>query len=318
MKTGLVFIGTVLGVCLGLPSVLEAAESAWSSKAPLPTARFGLTTCVVDGRIYTLGGGDAPYTPYLPDVEIYDPATDSWETGIPMPNSRMGHAAVVVGGKIYVMGEAYGALTSTATVDEFDPATGTWATRARMPNDRVFHCAGAVDGKIYVLGGCGSGWNVNGADVTDVDVYDPASNTWTRKGKMRFPRAMAAAAVVTGRIYVFGGIVGSLANSPVSTAGRGSCRSWMGRWVGSGVISSRRLAARGRSRQPMKGRCTAFVHVCPELRPSLLHCCIKLNRTASGPPEGLMQPCLCLALSIWALPPGVEAHITFLTMANSV
>ena len=165
-----------------------------------------------------MGGGDAAYTPYLPNVEIYDPATDSWETGIPMPNARMGHAAAVVGGKIYVMGGAYGAQTSTATVDEFDPATGTWATKAPMPNDRVFHCAGAVDGKIYVVGGCRSGWNVNDADVTDVDVYDPATDTWTKKGKMRSPRAMAAAAVVNGKIYVFGGIVGSLAGSPVSTA----------------------------------------------------------------------------------------------------
>lgn len=218
MKTALLTISTVLGVCLGSPSVLEAAESPWSSKAPLPTARFGLTTCVVDGKIYALGGGNAPYTPYLSNVEIYNPATDSWETGIPMPNARMGHAAAVVGGKVYVMGGAYGALTSSATVDEFDPATGTWTTRAPMPNDRVFHCAGAVDGKIYIIGGCGSGWNVDGADVTDVDVYDPTSNTWTRKGKMRSPRAMAAAAVVNGKIYVFGGIVGSLSGSPVSTA----------------------------------------------------------------------------------------------------
>ncbi|MCX6928046.1 MAG: hypothetical protein NT154_33270 [Verrucomicrobia bacterium] len=218
MKTRLLSIGTVLAVCLGLPGNIQAAESSWSTKSPLPTARFGLTTCVVEGKIYAMGGGDAPYTPYLPDVEIYNPATDSWETGIPMPNSRMGHAAVVVGGKIYVMGGAYAALTSTATVDEFDPATGTWTTRAPMPNDRVFHCAGAVDGKIYVLGGCGSGWNVDGADVTDVDVYDPATDTWTKKGEMRSPRAMAAAAVVNGKIYVFGGIVGNLSGSPVSTA----------------------------------------------------------------------------------------------------
>jgi N-acetylneuraminic acid mutarotase len=218
MKAQLSTLATVLAVCLVSPAHVQAAEPAWSSKSPLPTARFGLTTCVVDGKIYAMGGGDAPYTPYLSAVEIYDPATDSWETGIPMPNARMGHATAVVGGKIYVMGGAYEALTSTATVDEFDPATGTWANKAPMPNDRVFHCAGAVDGKIYVLGGCRSGWNVNGADVTDVDVYDPATDTWTRKGKMRSPRAMAAAAVVNGKIYVFGGIVGSLANSPGNTA----------------------------------------------------------------------------------------------------
>ncbi len=218
MTTGLISIGAVLGVCLGSLTDLEAAESSWSTKAPLPTARFGLTTCVVNGKIYAMGGGYAPYSPYLPDVEIYTPATDSWETGIPMPNARMGHASAVVGGKIYVIGGAYAALTSTATVDEYDPAAGTWANKAPMPNNRVFHCAGVVDGKIYVVGGCGSGWNVNGEDVTDVDVYDPATDTWAQKGKMRSPRAMAAAAVVNGKIYLFGGIVGSLAGSPSSTA----------------------------------------------------------------------------------------------------
>ncbi len=218
MKPELLSVGTVLAACLGSLANIQAAESSWLTKSPLPTARFGATTCVADGKIYALGGGDAPYSPYLPDVEIYNPATDSWETGIAMPNERMGHAAAVVGGKIYVMGGAYGAGTSTATVDEYDPATGTWANKAPMPNDRVFHCAGAVDGKIYVLGGCGSGWNVDGADVTDVDVYDPATDTWTTKGKMRSPRAMAAAAVVNGKLYVFGGIVGSLARPPVTTA----------------------------------------------------------------------------------------------------
>src|SRR5512141_2100857 len=43
----------------------RAAECAWSAKTPLPTARFGLTTCVVDGKIYALGGGITPDDAYL-------------------------------------------------------------------------------------------------------------------------------------------------------------------------------------------------------------------------------------------------------------
>jgi hypothetical protein len=218
MKTRLLSIGTVLAVCLGLPANIQAAESSWSTKSPLPTARFGLTTCVVDGKIYAMGGGDSPYARYLPGVEIYDPATDSWETGTPMPNERMGHAAAVVAGKIYVMGGAYEAMTSTDTVDEYDPATGNWTTKAPMPSDRVFHCAAAVDGKIYVVGGCRSGWQANVENLPNVHVYDPATDTWTQKGRMRSPRAMAAAAAVNGKIYVFGGMAGSLAGSPVTMA----------------------------------------------------------------------------------------------------
>ena len=106
MQTRLRAVGAMLAVCLGSRADLEAAESSWSTKAPMPTARFGLTTSVVDGKIYAVGGGDSAYKPYLPDVEIYDPATDSWAAGKAMPEVRLGHAAAVVGGKIYVMGGA--------------------------------------------------------------------------------------------------------------------------------------------------------------------------------------------------------------------
>jgi hypothetical protein len=87
-----------------------------------------------------------------------------------------------------------------------------------MPNERVFHCAAAVGGKIYVFGGVRGGWQVNTVDVTDVDVYDPATDTWANKERMRAPRGMAVAAVVNGRVYVFGGIVGDLSGSPGNTA----------------------------------------------------------------------------------------------------
>lgn len=217
MKNGLPSIVT-LAVCLGSPADFQAAELAWSSKAPLPTARFGLTTSVVDGKIYAMGGGDSALTPYLRDVEIYDPASDSWAPGTPMPNDRMGHTAAVVGGKIYIMGGSYEFQTSTATVDEYDLVTGIWSTKAPMPTDRVFHCAGAVDGKIYVVGGCRYVDHVNVGNPPDIDVYDPGSDTWSKKGRMRAPRAFAASAVVNGKIYFFGGIVGSISNPPGSTA----------------------------------------------------------------------------------------------------
>ncbi|MHC1769282.1 MAG: Kelch repeat-containing protein [Verrucomicrobiia bacterium] len=218
MKTELLSMGAVLAVCLGSSADLKAAESLWASQAPLPAARFGPTTCAVDGKIYAMGGGDSVFTPFLPDVDIYDPATDSWRAGIPMPNERMGHAAAMVGGKIYVMGGAYEFQTSTDAVDEYDPATGVWRTRAPMPRDRVLHCAGAVDGKIYVFGGSQYANHVNMRNPPAVDVYDPATDTWTEKGRMRSPRTLAAAAVVNGKIYAFGGIAAAdISRAPVST-----------------------------------------------------------------------------------------------------
>lgn len=218
MHTPKILTLATLSVFMALTCVARAAQSAWIAKAPLPTARFGLTTSMVNGKIYAMGGSDAPYVPYFNTVEIYDPATDTWTSGTPMPNERMGHTAAVVNDKIYVMGGAYVAQTSTAYVDEYDPATDTWTAKAEMPTDRVFHCAGAVGGKIYVFGGCRYVNNVNISNLSAVDVYDPATDTWTTKGKMRSPRGLAAACVVNDMIYVFGGVVGDLGNAPIGTA----------------------------------------------------------------------------------------------------
>ncbi len=97
-------------------------------------------------------------------------------------------------------------------------AQAAWSTKTPMPTPRTFHCACAIDGKIYVFGGVTAGvpgaiWNPKG-----VDVYDPATDTWTTKGAMRTPRACVGACALSGKIYVFGGIVGDIGGSPVTTA----------------------------------------------------------------------------------------------------
>jgi len=36
---------------------------AWNKRANMPTARMGLTTCVVDGKIYAIGGYEKANAP---------------------------------------------------------------------------------------------------------------------------------------------------------------------------------------------------------------------------------------------------------------
>ena len=91
-------------LALFLISVDQVAGGSWTRKTDMPTARFGLSTSVVDGKIYTIGGGQSPYGTYLSTVEAYDPATDTWTRKTDMPTHRSGHAVAVVNGKIYVIG----------------------------------------------------------------------------------------------------------------------------------------------------------------------------------------------------------------------
>ena len=82
--------------------VYDPAIDTWIKKADMPTPRLGLSTTVVNGKIYAIGGG-APLNP-LPTVEVYDPATDTWTKKPDMPTARGELSACAVGGKIYAMG----------------------------------------------------------------------------------------------------------------------------------------------------------------------------------------------------------------------
>ena len=136
---------------LCLTPVNLIAEDTWITKTDMPTARFGLSTSVVNDRIYAIGGATGPQQD-LRIVEEYDPATDSWIKKSDMPNTRCWHSTSVVNGKIYVIG-GYAAGILSGMVEEYDPATDTWTRKADMPTPRWVLSTSVVNGKIYAIGG---------------------------------------------------------------------------------------------------------------------------------------------------------------------
>jgi len=202
-------ISIVLVLALGLASVSLAEEGIWTTKANMPTGRWELSTCVVDGKIYAIGGGSF-YQP-LRAVEVYDPATDTWTTKSDMPTARTGLSASVVNGKIYVIGGGdlalYPTVKTFSTVEEYDPATDTWTRKADMPTARGWHSASVLDGRIYVIGGSSAAPS-GGTAILTVEVYDPATDSWIQKGNI--PERMGACftSAVDGKIYAFGGYWG--------------------------------------------------------------------------------------------------------------
>ena len=182
----------------------------------MPTARDGLSTIAVDGKIYTIGGliEPSPLT-VLSMVEVYDPTTDTWENKADMPTRRFAHATAVVNGKIYVIGGLD--IPDDAaeddpgrdlfTVEVYDPHTDTWERRTDMPTPReLANNAPVVNGKSYVIGGWQQGVQVSGeSGVATVEVYDPAADTWEQGTDMPTPRGAFGISKVDGKIYVIGG-----------------------------------------------------------------------------------------------------------------
>ena len=169
----------------GTNEVYNPTTDIWTSKNPTPILRWGSSCCVVNGKIYVVGGYDNEGTSST--VEEYDPVTDTWTTKTPMPTSRWGLTTGVINEKIYAIGggDIYPPTKRYKVVEEYDPVTDTWTTKTPIPVGRIAHAPHSVsiDGKIYVVGGGG----LKASDAyAEVFVYDPANEKSTIDGNFEF------------------------------------------------------------------------------------------------------------------------------------
>jgi N-acetylneuraminic acid mutarotase len=205
----------LVGEGSGATLAYDLTKGTWSSTSALAQRPFKghhHAAEVVNGKLYLFGGLGSSSGG---KVQIYNPATNAWSTGAAMPFAAGSSASAVIGGKVYVAGGIVGSSTTTRAA-RYDPQTNTWTEIAPMPRGRN-HAASGTDGsRLFVFGGRGPGSGdsntvANGFDT--VQVYNPATNTWTASGvggsTLRpLPQArggMGKAVYHDGEFYVIGG-----------------------------------------------------------------------------------------------------------------
>ena len=183
--------------------VYDTATDTWKLTTPLPVPLNHTMAASAHGKLYLIGGqptadGDGPF---VNTVYEYDPANATWTTRAPMPTARSSGAAAVIDGKIYVIG---GRPPRGADFAVYDPQQNTWRALPNPATQRNHLAAAAIDGKVYVVGGrFGAGFQSDRADV--VEVYDPATNTWTARARMLRPRGGVNGLEALGCFHAFGG-----------------------------------------------------------------------------------------------------------------
>jgi N-acetylneuraminic acid mutarotase len=185
----------------------------WGDRSPRGA---GTVQAQPDGSFNVLGRHTYHAGVYSPDVAITDvvdgstamAGTVTWSTGLQdMPTPRENLAAAAgADGRIYAIGGLYGGAF-LGTVEVYDPAMNSWSAVAPMPTPHRLGLAAAAgpDGRIYAIGGI-AGNLLTPTFSNMVQVYDPATNSWSTAAPMPSPRSsLAVAAGADGRIYAIGG-----------------------------------------------------------------------------------------------------------------
>jgi N-acetylneuraminic acid mutarotase len=175
----------------------------WTALKSLPVPRYdviGATT--VQGKLYVAGGA-ASGNNCEKTLFVYDPATNSWTRKADMPSKGCHGVQANVLGQLYVYSLYTGIAAEPTLFASYNPSTDKWVRRP-VPDEvhQSWPVGGAINGKFYLTGGV----DASGQADRVLQVYDPATRTWTRKSPMPTGRDGSFAAVFHGKLFVAGGV----------------------------------------------------------------------------------------------------------------
>jgi N-acetylneuraminic acid mutarotase len=199
----------------------NVATNTWSQVASMPGARESPNgASVINGKLYVSGGRNREGNP-TKTLFVYDPGSNRWARKADMPQAGCGGTQGVIDGQLYVYmppiggGSPCHGSSEVGLFFRYNPARDTWVRRAAAPNDHKQGAGRVINGKFYLAGGfrlhpCAVDGEPTFCDElhSQLDVYDPASNTWATKAPIPGNRHLMAAAVLNGKLFLVAGLGG--------------------------------------------------------------------------------------------------------------
>jgi hypothetical protein len=174
---------------------------------------FFATTQLNDGTVLLTGGVDSHGTP-LNTAEIFDPATGMFTaTTGSMSEGRAFHTATLLNdGTVLVAFGLTASLQVSGTAEIYHPTTGLFSlTTGTAGSATAGHtatliagCGCAAEGEVMIAGG----FSVSGGDAFStvaIQVYDPATQSFSLENNLIDPRVFQTATLLTGGKVLFAG-----------------------------------------------------------------------------------------------------------------
>ena len=198
---------------------------------PMPTARRSSSVLSLQSALVVAGGHISIFSD---TVDIFKPDTSQWYRTDPLPRACSHIPLVAIGNTCYALGGYSGSYLNQALYASVDdllcnavPANQTtqsgssdtesaWKTLYNTPTYQP--TAAVLADKLLAIGGKGA--SKGGADMKEIYVYSPSTNSWVYISDLPAPRSSTAAAVLSStEVLVIGGMD---AHSRVKTVYKGS------------------------------------------------------------------------------------------------
>lgn len=192
--------------------VFDPSTGAWSTAAPLPSARHHPNLISFQDRLLAIGGFQVQSAEAVwvmqPGVWAFD--GEAWTDAPPLPQPNGESVTRVLSDGLHVCGgrlpkgDANAAWSDHSDVgDHFRLAdlNGTWETAAPLPTARNSAASAVIGSDWHVVGGR----TVSGGNTPAHEIYDAGEDRWRAAAPMPQGQGGLAAASVDGKLYAFGG-----------------------------------------------------------------------------------------------------------------
>jgi N-acetylneuraminic acid mutarotase len=187
----------------------NASNNTWTDTLDMSTYHSNHTSTVLDDGTVLVVGGHGNFGVRTKAVDLYDPIANTWSVKATMSAARVYHTAtklndgrvLVAGGQVTTTGSS-GIATNSAII--YDPVANTWIpTTGNLNTARLNHKAVLLSGgRVMIMGGVDSSGNT----LSSVEIWYPATDTWTTFTHMMYVRNNHTATVLqNGNVLVVGG-----------------------------------------------------------------------------------------------------------------